>query len=145
MPMALLLGFLLLLACTMLHYEVLRWVNRFSASNAGAQQQGKIIVALLISMLSHIVQIVLFAVIYFFMRDKLGFGSFGGSFSDTFSSFLYFSAETYTSVGYGDIYPTGLLRVVSSIETLLGLLLISWSASFSYLEMQRHWAIQLPR
>lgn len=137
--MALLLSCVLLLACTLVHYEMLRWANRYSAAISRIPQQGKIIVILLLSMLSHIGHILLFGLVFYFLRDKLGLGSFGGNFTDHLQTFIYFSAETYTSVGYGDIYPTGSLRLVSSIETLLGLTLISWSASLSYLEMQRHW------
>ena len=52
---------------------------------------------------------------------------------------LYFSLVTYTSLGYGDIAPLGPARLLAGIESLIGLGLIAWSASFTYLEMQRHW------
>jgi len=52
---------------------------------------------------------------------------------------LYFSAETYTSLGYGDVVPTGPLRTLAGVEALNGLLLIGWSASFTYVAMQRFW------
>lgn len=138
--MAILLSGSLLLVCALIHYETLRWANRFSTSSTRIQQQGKILVILLCSMGSHISHILLFGIVFFFTRDKLGLGTFGGTFTDNFQNFMYFSAETYTSVGYGDIYPTGSLRLISSVETLLGLMLISWSASYSYIEMQRHWS-----
>jgi hypothetical protein len=54
-------------------------------------------------------------------------------------SFLYFSSETYTTLGFGDIYPTGALRMICGIESLIGLLMVSWTASFTYLEMRRYW------
>ncbi len=66
-------------------------------------------------------------------------GQFGGHFEDTDSNFLYFSTETYSTLGLGDIYPIGTLRMVMGIETLTGLLMISWTASFSYLQMRRFW------
>lgn len=53
--------------------------------------------------------------------------------------FLYFSGETYTTLGLGDIYPTGSLRLVTGIEALTGLLMRSWTGSFTYLEMRRYW------
>ena len=52
---------------------------------------------------------------------------------------LYFSLITYTSLGYGDIAPLGPARLLAGIESLIGLGLIAWSASFTYLEMQHHW------
>lgn len=45
----------------------------------------------------------------------------------------------YTTVGYGDLLPSGPIRFVAAMEALLGLMLIAWSASFTYLEMQRFW------
>ena len=77
----------------------------------------------------------------YYMRDKFGLGNFGGHFADTLPTFLYFSAETYTSLGFGDIFPIGPLRIVCGIETLNGLLLIGWSASFTYVFMEHFWQI----
>ena len=112
-----------LLFCTIVHYETLRALNKpwrlpFLA------EQGRVMIVLLGSLASHLIHILLFAMLYYLLRDKFGLGNFGGQFQDSFNSFLYFSAETYTSVGFGDIYPLGLLRMISSIETLIGLLLI---------------------
>ncbi len=45
----------------------------------------------------------------------------------------------YTTVGFGDLVPAGALRMVSSTEALSGLALITWSASFTFLQMQRIW------
>ena len=39
----------------------------------------------------------------------------------------------------GDIYPLGQLRVIIGFETLTGLLMVSWTASFTYFEMSRYW------
>ena len=32
------------------------------------------------------------------------------------------------------------MRLISGLESLVGLLLITWSASFTYLEMSRLWS-----
>jgi hypothetical protein len=45
----------------------------------------------------------------------------------------------YTSLGIGDIVPVGNLRFLAGLETLTGLVLITWTASFMYIEMQRFW------
>ena len=52
---------------------------------------------------------------------------------------VYFSFTVFSTVGFGDIEPTGNLRFLTGIESLTGLVLITWSASFLYFEMQRHW------
>ena len=52
---------------------------------------------------------------------------------------IYFSFSTYTSLGYGDIVPVGDARILAGVEAITGLVLIAWTASFTYLEMSMHW------
>jgi hypothetical protein len=51
----------------------------------------------------------------------------------------YFSFTVFTTLGFGDIQPMGNIRYITGIEALTGLVLITWTASFLYYEMQRHW------
>lgn len=53
--------------------------------------------------------------------------------------FVYYSAMVYTTVGFGDLIPAGPIRMMTGTEALAGLALITWSASFTYLQMQRVW------
>ncbi|MCJ7798375.1 MAG: potassium channel family protein [Polaromonas sp.] len=50
---------------------------------------------------------------------------------------LYFSAETFSSLGFGDLIPNGPTRLLAGTEALNGLLLIGWSASHVYIAMER--------
>ena len=59
--------------------------------------------------------------------------------SPTFVDVLYFSASTYTSLGYGDIVPLGNAGLLAGSEALTGLVLIAWTASFTYFEMRAFW------
>jgi hypothetical protein len=52
---------------------------------------------------------------------------------------VYFSATVYSILGFGDIIPGGPLRLLVGIESVTGLLMITWSASFTYLEMVQYW------
>jgi hypothetical protein len=52
---------------------------------------------------------------------------------------VYFSAVTYSTVGYGDMVPLGPIRFLAGTQSLVGLVLITWSASFTFLEMERFW------
>ena len=45
----------------------------------------------------------------------------------------------YTTLGYGDITPHGLVRFTAGLEALTGLLLIAWTASFMYYEIRKYW------
>ena len=58
---------------------------------------------------------------------------------------VYFSFTTFTTLGFGDIHPLGPIRFLTGIEALTGLVLITWTASFLFLEMQRHWDGSEPR
>jgi ATP/ADP translocase len=129
----------LIAVCVLLHYETLRLLNDSLVRTKVIATRAKVLVALVGAMASHVLQIGAFAFAYYLLRDKFGMGGFGGTFQDTLLSFLYFSSETYTTLGFGDIYPTGALRMICGIESLIGLLMVSWTASFTYLEMRRYW------
>jgi hypothetical protein len=141
---AMVLSFVLVGTCTLLHYECLKLLNDFLPRAAIIENRAKVLAVLGEAMISHLSQITLFAGAYHLLRDTFSLGGFGGPFKDAFSSFFYFSIETYTSLGMGDIYPTGSLRLVTGIEALTGLLMISWTASFTYLEMRRYREIAPP-
>merc|ERR1712138_98132 len=68
-----------------------------------------------------------------------GWGLLIGNFSGSLLDCVYFSFTTFTTLGYGDIVPLGQLRYLTGIEGLTGFLLLTWSASFLFLEMQRYW------
>ena len=126
-------------ASVMLHYEALRFLNDNLGKATILSTRARVLAALVGAMASHLLQIAVFALAFWLLRDKFGLGGFGGTFQDSLSSFLYFSSETYTTLGFGDIYPTGSLRMICGIESLVGLLMVSWTASFTYLEMRRYW------
>ncbi|HWS78834.1 MAG TPA: potassium channel family protein [Thermomonas sp.] len=54
---------------------------------------------------------------------------------------VYLSATTYSTLGFGDLAPVGAIRLIAGLEAVTGLLLITWSASFTYLEMSRLWDV----
>jgi len=52
---------------------------------------------------------------------------------------MYFSFSTFSTLGYGDLNPLDSFRFLAGLEALLGFILITWSASFLYLKMQKYW------
>jgi hypothetical protein len=132
------LTFVLVALSTLIHYEVLRFCNDRLQSLEWIAGRAKVLLAIAAAFCSHLAHIALFAGGYWLLHGT-SVGSLRGHFDNVASSFLYFSAETYTSLGFGDVFPTGQMRLIAGIEALTGLLLISWSASFTYLEMCRHW------
>ena len=78
---------------------------------------------------AHVVQVWLFAVAYVLgCRWQLGELVEVNGFLD----YVYFSAIVYTTVGFGDIVPTGDLRMIAASEGLVGLCLIAWSATATF-------------
>jgi len=88
---------------------------------------------------AHIIEICLFGLAFYLMMRDGGFGDLTGSFDGSLVDSIYFSFTNYTTVGYGDIAPQGSLRFLADVETITGLSLINWSASFMFMEMTQFW------
>ncbi len=126
-----------------MHYEVLRCLNaRLPALNV--PKRAKLLVVMLVAFVSHAAEITLYGVALYALVTWLGAGTLTGSTDITIWSYLYFSAETYTSLGFGDITPIGPIRLMAGVEALNGLLLVGWSASFTYISMERFWQPEKP-
>lgn len=91
----------------------------------------------------HATQIVLFGVAYWGLLRYLPESGMTGAPDYVFWDSVYLSAITYTTVGFGDVSPTGPIRILAAIESLIGFMLITWSASFGFINMERHWRAQV--
>lgn len=139
---------ILVLATIGLHYELMKVVSDSMVPWALKRFHDRRAMMLMIVMLmfGHIVEIWIFA---FAMMGVLAaapdWGSLTGSFNGSLHAFVYFSAVTYTSLGYGDIAPQGVMRSIAVSESLVGLLMLAWSASFTYLKMEQIWNLRRTR
>ena len=138
MPYAFGFASLLVVASTLVHYETLRLLSAW-VPHLRVRPRARLLGVIFGVFVGHLLEIACYALAYYTLHDHFGLGSFGGKFADNFTTYFYFSAESYTSIGLGDIYPLGSLRLITGIEALNGLLMIGWSASFTYLAMQRYW------
>lgn len=91
------------------------------------------------SLIAHAVEVWIFAFAYYFMVHAEGWGALAGNFNGSLLDCAYFSFTVFSTLGFGDIEPSGNLRYLTGIESLTGLVLITWSASFLFFEMQKHW------
>ncbi len=121
-----------------LHYEVLQRLNR-RMPDWSLSRHPRVLVMMFCILAVHIVEIWLFALGIFLAVRVPGLGQLVGVEQLRFLDFVYVSATTYSTLGYGDLVPSGALRLVFGTESLVGFLMITWSASFAYLEMQRYW------
>lgn len=129
---------LVLVLCTVaMHYWVLAGLSHWFKKNRHVR--GEIFIAVLVMFVAHALEISLYGWVYFLLDTHNDAMNLGGFVEGSALDHLYFSAACYTSLGLGDLYPTGTLRLLAGIEALNGLVLITWSASFAFLVMQRRW------
>ena len=57
----------------------------------------------------------------------------------SFESAFYFSAVTFTTLGYGDITLGSDWRILSGLQAINGILLIGWTTAFLFAVLQRAW------
>ena len=136
MTYALLASLGLLIACVLVHYEALRVIG--SAALAIRNHRRAVLVVIFGVVAAHLAEITLYAGALW-LGHRLGLGSLSGVTVAHATQYLYLSAETYTTLGMGDIYPSGDLRLIAALEPLIGMLLIGWSGSYTYLAVQRYW------
>jgi hypothetical protein len=136
---ALLAALALVGAAVIIHYESLRAIS-ISTVNLTIPHRPLSLVVIAGVLSAHVIEICVFAAGFFIMHANLGLGSMKGEFDGSTLDYFYFSATTYSTLGVGDLFPTGPIRLVAGIEALTGLVLIGWSASFTYLSMERSWS-----
>ncbi len=129
---------LLVVATCVLHYEVLGGLQG-ALPRLRIANRAKLLVVILIAFLAHALEIALYGGALHVLIAWLHAGTLSSVEHSSLAAALYFSAETYTSLGFGDLTPTGPARLLAGVEALNGLLLIGWSASFTYLSMERFW------
>ncbi|GAA5131568.1 potassium channel family protein [Alloalcanivorax gelatiniphagus] len=133
---------LLVTAVVLIHYEFLSRITAW-LPKAGIKHRYRVLVGVGGALVAHAVEVWLFGAAYYVMVNRLGWGEFNATFSGNYNGTLmdcvYFSFTVYTTLGFGDIQPLGDVRYLTGIEALTGLVLITWTASFLYLEMQRYW------
>jgi len=88
---------------------------------------------------AHVIEVWIFGLAYWALDFWPNLGRVDGEFEEGVLDFVYFSVTNYTTVGFGDMVPTGPMRILCGSEALVGLVLITWSASMAFLEMQRDW------
>ena len=137
--------FLLVAAALAIHFEILRLLFfelprlPFAGRLAGKHRVG---VGVAGAMVAHGLEIVLFGLGFRLALLVHPDGLVGGvhaAFDGSLWDCLYYAAVCYTSLGIGDIVPARPMQFMTGMTALTGLVLISWTASFTFLLMQRYW------
>lgn len=124
------------LAAVALHYWALVAIWKL-VERAFARRRRIVGVAVFLAVLAHMVEIELFALAWWVL---LAGGRVQLSLEQPASLDLaYFSGAVFTTVGFGDVYALGPGRIFAAVEAVVGLVLVTWTASFTFLVMQRSW------
>ena len=141
MTFAFALNSLLVAICILLHYEVLYALDRALPKFSHVAARYRVLLGVACIFLTHVAEIWIFGIGYWFTFGLAGMGSLEGLASGhgLLLDCVYLSFVTFTTVGYGDYVVQGYARYLCGIEALTGLLLVTWSASFLFIEMQKYW------
>ncbi|MDP1862637.1 MAG: ion channel [Thiobacillus sp.] len=129
---------LLIAFVTVTHYEVLRTLNTCLPSLA-IPSRTKLLVVIFSAIVAHGIEIGVYGISIFALVKYMAVGTLSGPAGFSLINCLYFSAETYTSLGFGDLTPVGPIRLLAGVEALNGLVMIGWTASYAYIAMERFW------
>jgi hypothetical protein len=132
---------LAVLACVLLHYEVLNGLDRLLLRIHAHWRRPRLLVLMFSLILLHIVEIWIFGLGYWWLSSDADRGMLqllNGSAAGL-PDYVYFSAVVYSTLGLGDVLPHGTMRFMVGTEALTGFVLVTWSASFTFMEMERWW------
>ena len=129
---------LLVVATVIMHYELLQFAGTLPR-RLTVPTRPRIIIVIGVVLAAHILEAGLYAAAYYVLQTQFGMGGLGGHLEGDLLDYFYFSMATYTTLGIGDLHPSGVMRLIAGVESLNGLVLIGWSASFTYLTMEELW------
>ena len=132
--LALVLGTGVLLGCllsygmaTALIVHLVVWLVRTGYTGSGFWKNVAVMmIVTFITAAAHLIQIALWAVAFLMIGEI-----------STFEKAFYFSAENYTSLGYGDIVLSDRWRLLGPLEAINGLLLFGLSTAMMFAVMSR--------
>lgn len=125
-------------ATVMIHYEMLGLSARL-ARRLNIPRRRQVLATLAMIFVAHVLEISWYAAMFFLMHEASGLGKIEGAFEGTALDYFYFSISSFTTLGVGDVVPVGPIRVLTGVEALNGLVLIAWSATFTFISVQRRW------
>jgi hypothetical protein len=134
----------LVLVTIVIHYEVLFQLSKRLPEIKKITPSYKVLICVFTIFLAHVVEIWLFGLGYYYSAQLDGVGNLFGKTANhgLILDYVYLSFVTYTTLGYGDLVASGYLRFLTGVEALTGLILITWSASFLFIEMGKYWRVK---
>ena len=125
----------LVLLTVLIHYEAMRVITLL-LPRIRIQPRLRILVVILGVFAAHTIEVWVFGLVYWLMSGPLALGAVSGYMSGHLFDYVYFSVVVYTSLGFGDIQPYELVRLHAGDDAHQ---MIGWSASFTYIMMEKLW------
>jgi hypothetical protein len=132
---------LIVLTCAiviLVHFEAMSLMSKVADRVHWPVRIG-LLVGVFTMLVAHSIEVWIFAGAIYLAIEVLHLGMVEGPFDGTARDYLYFSLVNYTTLGYGEIVPTGHLRTLSGFEALTGLLMMAWSAAFTVFRLTDRW------
>jgi lysylphosphatidylglycerol synthetase-like protein (DUF2156 family) len=126
-------------AAVLVHYEGLNLLSQWLARRREQHPRRKVLYGIFGVLSLHIIEIWVFGFAVWVALMFANTGGVSGSPATSLLDAVYLSAITFTTVGFGDLAPVGPIRFIGGTMALTGFVLITWSASFTFLEMERYW------
>ena len=119
-----------------LHYELLVLASNVVRFLPGSGR-ADVVLAVVLALVAHLIEVVVFGIGWLVLIRA---GAVELSIpAPTLAEIIYFSGSVYTSLGFGDIVPVSNGRFLVVLEAVTGLVLIAWTASFTFYQMREHW------
>ncbi len=122
-----------------LQYEVLERLNYSMPRWKRVPPRLRVLGMIVVLLSLHVAEIWIYGIGIYIAMQYPELGAIVGGDGFRLLDAVYMAATTYSTLGYGDLVPHGPIRFLLGTEALVGLMMITWSASFTYLEMQRYW------
>ena len=129
-------------AVILVHFETMTWLTKMSRVTR-LPTRLSLLLGVFALFAAHSLEVWIFAGGLYFAREFAGLGDLTGAFDGSARDYLYISLVNYTTLGYGEIVPTGHLRTICGFEALIGLLMMAWSAAFTVFRLTDHWRASL--
>lgn len=129
---------LIITIAVIIHYECLLRMN-ILMPRLSIWHRFRLVFGVLGALSAHAIEVWIFALGYYLMNASDSMGKLTGNYDGSLLDSVYCSFTTFTTIGFGDITPIGPLKFLTGLEALTGLVLITWTASFLFIEMQKYW------
>ena len=130
-----------LVTCVFIHHRLLGLLSvQLPHLRVG---QRRVMLGIIGALGAHLLEIAVFAAAMSMLHRlpaDWGVGQLQSTEAHGMTDFLYWSAVSYTTMGFEHATPLGAIRLLVGMEALVGLVLVAWTASFTYVQMDKYWS-----